>query len=419
VPANSTSLEHDGYRVHRAMNYVGAAVMDLVIACTALGLSLLGSTPGSPFNVSDFYSRYASVLAVAGLATALGSIYLSRLSDRFGRKPVLLVSLVGIAATSLAHAWAVAWWHLYAIIIVRSAFFGMFWPSIEARITDGAEGREMTRRLGIFGIAFSVGLLLGYPLGGWLHDKVSPRTPFYVAAGFGVLLFVMFAAVFRRDPTHDGHKVEEVTDDDPNNSASVPAPMRRAFLWASWLGNAVAYGAVGILRNMFTRFVSLDTTEGGLGFTGLEAGVIAGAICAAMLCMFVILGKYHFWHYRFRYLAGAQLMMLLGAVIFATASTMPLLVAGALLFGAGSGVVYMSSIYYSLAGKSERAGQSGLHEGIICFGWSGGMVVVAAVSAFVVAQRAPYWVCVGLLVAGAAAQGWLWLRARRAVRHES
>jgi MFS family permease len=412
VPANHGSILGDPSRAHRVVNFVGTAMMDTMIACTGLGLSLLGAVRGSPFNVPDFNFHFAVLLAVAGLVTAFGSVYLSRLSDQFGRRPLILVSTLGISLTSLLFAWASAWWHLHAIIIARSAFMGMFWPSLEARITDGADGRQMTRRLGQFGIAFCIGVMLGHLLSGWLHDQ-SVRIPFYVAAGIGLVLLAVFHVVFRLDRSHDGHVASEPEDIGLKNGAAVPAELRRAFLWSAWLGNALAYASLGILRNMFPRFAKLPVVRGGLGFTGLETGLVAAAISVAMLLVFMVLGRWHKWHYRYRYMVGSQLAMLAGAAMFVSASSISALMVGSVLFGAGIGMVYISSIYYSLAGKSQRAGQSGLHEAVICLGSCGGMVVVAAVSLGVGAHRTPYWVCSGLLLAGIIVQAGLWFRARR------
>ena len=395
------------------MNYGAAALMDMLIACTALGLTLLGAVEGSPFNVPDFNFRFALLMAVGGLGTALGSIYLSRLSDRFGRKPVILISLVGIVGTCLLFAVADRWWHLFAITVARAAFMGMFWPSLEARITDGADGREMTRRLGWFGISFCAGLLLGYPLSGLLHDA-SEHVPFYAGAGFGVLLFVLLVAVFWRDRTHDGHLPAIQPDGEQTDAEPPPPPaLRRAFLLTAWISNALAYAAASILRNMFPRFAKLTAADGGLDFTGFETGLIAAGTSGAMLVAFLVLGKYHFWHYRYRYLLLGQLAMLVSGLIFATASSMSILVAGSLVFGSGAGMVYISSMYYSLSGHTARAGQSGLHEGILCFGWCGGMIIVAAVSRYVAAHRTPYWVCTAILAVGIVVQAVLYGRARR------
>ncbi len=381
---------------------MAAALADMLIGTSALGLTLLGAVEDSPFNVPDFNFRFAMLLAVGGLGTAFGSIYLSRLSDHFGRRPLILIGLFGLTASCLLFAASTRWWHLFAITVVRSGFMGMFWPGLEARITDGFEGAEMTRRLGWFGISFSLGLLLGYPISGLLHDS-SPRTPFYLGAGIGAFLLTLLYVVFRRDGSHDGHVLDDPESAANHAEALPPRPIRRAFLLSAWIGNALAYAGAGVLRNLFPRFANLPAPDG-LGLSGFEVGLVASGMGVAMLLTFVIFGGSHFWHYRYRYLIGGQLAMLAGAAMFAVVSSIPLLFAGALTFGVGAGIIYISSIYYSLAGQAKRAGQSGLHEGILCFGWCGGMLIVALISLHVTAARTPFWTCAAILAAGALVQ---------------
>ncbi len=392
--------------LYRAVNYTAATLMDLAMMGEGLGVALFASTD-KHFDVRYFYSWLALLSAVSGTGTAIGSFYLSRLSDRFGRKPMLLIAVGGVIATSLSLTVAVRWWHLFAIMAVRSLFMGIFWPSLEARITDGVEGAEMTRRLGLFGIACSVGLLLGPLVGGFLSDHWL-RAPF-------------FAYTFRNDSVHDGHRHDPGAAD-LEALAQGPA-VRRAFLLSAWIANAVGFAAASILRSIFPRFSKLPVVSAGLGFSGGTTGAITAGVGVSMLFVFILLGKYHFWHYRFRYLLLGQLASVAGCAVFAVASSFDLLAAGALLFGAGSGIVYLSSIYYSLHGQSQRAGQSGVHEAVLCFGFAGGMTIVAAVnwyqeSHFEVSHRAPYWLAVGMLVAGIVIQALLVARAKRRVSGE-
>jgi MFS family permease len=389
--------------------------MDLLIACTGLGLTLL-ATHDPDFETTYPYFRLALLFAVSGFGTALGSIYLSRLSDRFGRKPMLLVSLAGIIALSLLFAAATRWWHLFGLIVVRSSFMGMFWPSLEARITDGAEGREMTRRLGWFGIAFCLGLLVGYPLGGFFSDEWV-RAPFYAGAAAGLVLLGVLIVSLRQDQTHDGHRPAPVPEGLEPESVRRALRLRPVFVLSAWIANACSYASASILRSIFPRFATLPPAERGLDFTGLESGVIVSGVSAASLLTFILLGKYPFWHYRFRYLIGGQFLCVLACVLFATCSGLFELFGAAFLFGVGAGVVYISSIYYSLDRQGARAGQSGMHEGVLCFGFCGGMILTALVMRLLPSHhRVPYWICVAILVGGMLAQAILYAGARRSER---
>jgi len=182
---------------------------------------------------------------------------------------------------------------------------------------------------------------------------------------------------------------------------------------SAWIANAVSYAAAAILRQIFPSFARLELPDG-LGFTGFEAGLVTSGTGLGMLAIFLLFGKFHFWHFRFRHLILGQALSVIGCVLFAACSGKGVLFAGACLFGTGAGIAYISSIYYSLEGQTARAGQSGLHEGILCFGFTAGMIITAIITRYLTSHRTPYWICVVMLLAGIAAQVGLYARARRA-----
>ncbi len=382
--------------------------MDVILACVGLGLSLRAT--------HDFHLGYpalAMLFATGGLAASGACVLLSGLSDRLGRKPVILFTLTGVAVTSFLFAAATRWWHLYPIAAVNTSLMAIFWSSLEARITDGADGREMSRRLSTFGIFFCIGLMLGDPLGGFLSD-IDFRTPFYVSAGVTLALVLALAAWFRRDGLHDGHRTDTDAADDAEADEVLPdAATCRAFTLVAWISNGVAYAVTAVLVRLFPRFATLSLEEGGFDFSGGDAGLIGGTASLAMVCVFVVLGRLHFWHYKFRYLLIGQVVSISGLLMYALGADFGVFVLGAFLFGLGKGVTYLGSIYYSMHGQASRAGQSGLHEGILCFGFATGMIITAGAAAVIASHRVPYWVCVILIVTGIAVEGAIMWRARR------
>lgn len=393
-----------GEALQRPANYAAAFLMDVVFGCVGLGLSLLGT---HHFKLG--YTSLAMLFATGGFSACVGCLFLSRLSDRFGRRPVILAVLGGVTVTSFLFGVASAAWQLYVLVAINSCLMGTFWPSLEARITDGADGRELTRRLGAFGVFFCAGLMFGDPIAGFLAQW-HLRAPFFVASGITLFLLAILALVFRLDTTHDGHHAGAAAGD--NNEADEVLPgdaARKAFLLAAWAGNAVIYAVTAVLMRLFPRFATLLETDGGLGFTFRQAGLIGGAAPFAMLCMFVVLGRLHFWHYKFRYLAAGQVVAICSLLMYALSSSFSVLVLASFLFGLGRGVTYIASIYYSLHGQAARAGQSGLHEAVLCFGYATGMIVTGLMATVLTSHRAPYWICI-VAVAGAIAAEWLILR---------
>ena len=154
----------------------------------------------------------------------------------------------------------------------------------------------------------------------------------------------------RSDGAYDGHCPAARPEAGPDAAAGGSRGLARAFVLSAWIANALSYAVAAILRGIFPRFATLPLAQGGLAFSGFETGTIVAGSNVGMLLMFLVFGKYPVWHYRFRYLVLAQLLALLGCLAFSTCSDAGVLFAGALLFGFASGIIYISSIYYSLEG---------------------------------------------------------------------
>jgi DHA1 family tetracycline resistance protein-like MFS transporter len=137
-------------------------------------------------------------LAAAGLWTGIiGSLWalmqfvcapiIGGLSDRFGRRPVILISTAGLALDWVLMALAPnLWW-----LIVGRIIGGMTSASataLFAYMADVSAPEQRARAFGLVGAAISAGFVLGPALGGALGD-IAPRLPFWVAAGFSAAAF--------------------------------------------------------------------------------------------------------------------------------------------------------------------------------------------------------------------------------------
>lgn len=117
------------------------------------------------------------------------------LSDRFGRRPVLLGSLFGFAVDFLilAFAQSLAW------LFVARALTGIFGASngpAQSVVADITAPEERSRRYGLIGAAFGIGFVLGPALGGLLGE-LGVRVPLYAAAGLAFCNFLYGLFAFR------------------------------------------------------------------------------------------------------------------------------------------------------------------------------------------------------------------------------
>lgn len=131
---------------------------------------------------------FLAVTAAFGFANFVGSPVLGALSDRFGRRPVLLLGISGLALSFFVTAAATALWVLVAVRFFSGAMQSNV-SVANAYVADITPPEERARRFGLVGAMFGVGFILGPVLGGLLGE-IDVRLPFIVA---GTLALINFA----------------------------------------------------------------------------------------------------------------------------------------------------------------------------------------------------------------------------------
>ena len=128
---------------------------------------------------------FLAVTLAFGLANFFGSPILGALSDRYGRRPVLLIGFSGMALSFFVTAAADALW----VLVVVRLFSGAMQSNISvanAYVADITAAEDRARRFGQLGAMFGVGFILGPVVGGVLGD-IDVRLPFLVAGTLAVI----------------------------------------------------------------------------------------------------------------------------------------------------------------------------------------------------------------------------------------
>ena len=136
-------------------------------------------------DAADHAFWYGVVAFAFGIANFFGSPILGRLSDRYGRRPVLLIGFFGLALNFFVTAWAQALWILVAVRAVGGALQANA-AVAHAYVADISRPEDRARRFGLVGAMFGVGYVLGPVMGGVLGD-IDLRLPFQVAGTLAVL----------------------------------------------------------------------------------------------------------------------------------------------------------------------------------------------------------------------------------------
>jgi len=190
-------------RIKEPRTVLSGSLFRLMVIVFVTGASMAMVSPLLLVLLQDKFTAEVSVLAMAFVPAALVSSFLpsrlGRLSDRFGRAPLMAVGLAGSGLVSLflpglpAIGWLVALWVLEAV------GWAMASPAQEALVAD-ITGRE-TRGTGygLYSFASSLGATFGPLLGGWLYDTAGHAVPFYVN-GIVLMVSVIWVLVLLSKP---------------------------------------------------------------------------------------------------------------------------------------------------------------------------------------------------------------------------
>lgn len=151
-----------------------------------IGISIV--IPVLPFYVESFGASAFIVtvlFSVYSLCSFLSAPYLGALSDKIGRRPVLLVSILSTALGWFVFAGAKNLWFLFIGRIIDGLAAGNL-PITQSYLTDLAkDDRERTANLGLIGAIFGLAFVIGPAIGGWL-GSISHALPFWTV---GALFF--------------------------------------------------------------------------------------------------------------------------------------------------------------------------------------------------------------------------------------
>jgi DHA1 family tetracycline resistance protein-like MFS transporter len=144
--------------------------------------ALVGSFTSSPTEQTYWYTIVAASYAVANF---FGAPLLGALSDRYGRRPVLLIGFCGLALNFFATALATSAWMLVASRIVGGAMQANA-AVANAYVADITPPEERGKRFGMLGAMFGIGFILGPVIGGVLGGY-NLHLPFYFSGCLALL----------------------------------------------------------------------------------------------------------------------------------------------------------------------------------------------------------------------------------------
>ena len=327
-----------------------------------------------------------TLAALNGAIYAIFSWWAGRLAQRFGYFTTLKVGFL-IMMTALALGL-----HLQSaagqIVVMAVTVIGMCftWPTLEALVSEGEPAAGVQHMVGLYNVVWAGTAALANFTGGAMLEKLGLRSlfcvPIVVQLGqLGLTLWLEHIA--RPAGGLPGRSLALKPDAGarPAGAGGTPAlllPAARAnsFLRMAWLANPFAYIAIN------TLIAVIPSVALRLKLTTMLAGFCCSVWCFARLGAFFGLWFWNGWHYRFRWLLLAYLALVGTFAAILLAPGLGMLLLAQIVFGGAIGLIYYSSLFYSMDLSETKSEHGGIHEAAIGLGNFAGPAVGAAALQF-------------------------------------
>jgi MFS family permease len=178
-------------------------IIVLIIIVNMLGYGIIipiQYTYAHSFGLSDFQNGL--LFAIFSLCQFIATPLIGRLSDKFGRRPLLITSITGTAVSFFIMAFAPNSFWLFFARALDGITAGNI-PVALAVISDSTEEKDRPRAFGLIGAAFGMGFVIGPALAG-LTVTIDPKVPFIIAGVISFLAVLMTAFFLPETNKHMG-----------------------------------------------------------------------------------------------------------------------------------------------------------------------------------------------------------------------
>ena len=262
----------------------------LVVFIDLLGFSLI--LPLLPYYAETFQaSEFVTGLLVAAYAAAqlIGAPILGRLSDRYGRRPLLLASIFGTFLGFLLLGFANTLWMLFAARVI-DGFTGGNLSIAQAYITDVTDAKDRSKGLGMIGAAFGLGFIIG-PVTGGLLSQFGYAVPAFVAAAMSFINLILIYAWLPESLTVENRAASDAKRP-PVTLGALFTALKRPFT-GSLLITRFFFGlAFAIFQTIFSLYAlakfNLNATETGyvLTYVGVLSVITQGFLVGRITAKF-------------------------------------------------------------------------------------------------------------------------------------
>lgn len=353
-------------------------IIMLLLMTIFIGFGII--IPVLPEVVSGAGSKFhnALLLSVYSAASFLMSPIWGGLSDRIGRRPIILIGLLGFSVSFLIFGFANdQLWIMYVSRILGGLFSGAATACAVAYVADITTAENRTKGMGMVGMSIGLGFIFGPAVGG-IVSKWGTYTPFFVAAVLSFASFLFAAAILKESLTVDKRR-----------SSKEKAPSR----WSAFDGASkylyvlsffVSFTLAGLEATLqYYQMNKIGATPFDIGMMFLASGIVGALIQGGVVRRLVKQGAEQFVIGIGLLLSAAGFFLLLYSSSVVTAAIY------LSVFGAGNALI--RPCVTSLITQRTKVGQgvaTGLSSSMDSLGRIAGPLLGGA--AFAIAHSLPF-----------------------------
>jgi len=287
-----------------------------------------------------------------------------------------------------------------SVMILTVVGMSFTWPTLEALVSEEEPVGGLQHMVGIYNVVWAATAAIANFFGGVMLDELGFPSLFYVP--MGVLVVQLGLTRWLESQAELPAKAQPRTSESSETTATFPQPTlnpvastggalaletlvtsptaittdqrpnAKAFLRMAWLANPFAYIAIN------TLIAVMPGVAAHLGLSTTLAGFCCSVWCFSRLAAFAALWRWTNWHYKFRWLLLSYVTLVASFATVLLAPDVAVLMLGQLLFGGAVGLIYYSSLFYSMDLGDTKGEHGGIHEAVIGLGNCAGPAVGAA-----------------------------------------
>lgn len=353
-------------------NKTAVLIIFITIFIDLLGFGII--IPILPdFLKNQFFISESAIGLTIGIFSLMQFIFTpiwGSLSDVYGRKPILAISLAGnIISYSVMALVFTGVIESFTVLILSRAFAGIFSGNLSAAqsvISDVTVPEERAKGMGLMGAAFSLGFVFGPSMGGFLSYNFGYGVPIILSSVFSLIAFILCITVFKETLPDD------VKITNKKNFSGV------TFINIKAVHDVLTKKVVGIFviifffitfayANIHATFLLFAERPAGLNLNQQEVGFLMSFLGVVSAIVQLTLIKY------FKKSLGEELSLLIGNIIsgiglffipFSVSVPMLLVILAILSFGNGINIPMTLGLISKNAGREEQGSVLGINQSL-------------------------------------------------------